>query len=474
MKKLYTKSILALILIFSFSCEDINEDINANPNDILISDVEDKLFLTGSQLANIQLQLGHLNRISGMYSGQLIGFSSLYSNIYGYNLSTVEANGSWNALYVGVLTNMRNLQENSSNSLLVGIAQIIEGHAFGTAASLWGDVPYSEAGNPEIEDPVFDGQVSVYNAAIAKLDQGIQTLSAAGSGGLSQDIIYGGDKSKWIAAAYTLKARFSLHKKDYTGAVSAANSGISSASGDMTYNPPGSQSSGDVNLFATILNGSRAGDLGNSSGGSESYLLQLLSNSYSINRNHSKTDETARYGYYKINSSSGSANTGVIAETEPQNMATYFENQLILAEAKGRSGGVSSGLPHLNNVRSWLNSGGGLNDNHITDSYNYAAFDAADFDSGGIENTDGIDPKSAFLREVIEERYVSGFGMHMPFNDARRLRKSDSAISVPFVLVDGPGAPYPERMPYSYNELNSNANAPAEDPGIFTKTQVNQ
>ena len=68
MKKLYTKSILALVLIFSFSCEDLNEDINSNPNDILISDVEDKLFLTGSQLATIQLQLGHLNRISGMYS----------------------------------------------------------------------------------------------------------------------------------------------------------------------------------------------------------------------------------------------------------------------------------------------------------------------------------------------------------------------------------------------------------------------
>ena len=41
---------------------------------------------------------------------------------------------------------------------------------------------------------------------------------------------------------------------------------------------------------------------------------------------------------------------------------------------------------------------------------------------------------TAFLREVIEERYVSGFGMHMPFNDARRLRKSDSAYSVPFVI----------------------------------------
>ncbi len=69
MKKIFTKSILALLIIFSFSCEDINEDINANPNDILITDVEDKLFLTGAQLANVQLQVRHLNRISGMYSG---------------------------------------------------------------------------------------------------------------------------------------------------------------------------------------------------------------------------------------------------------------------------------------------------------------------------------------------------------------------------------------------------------------------
>jgi len=473
MKNIYIKSILALLIIFSFSCEDLNEDINANPNDILTTDVEDKLFLTGAQLANIQLQLGHLNRISGMYSGQLIGFSSLYSNIYGYALSTVESNSEWFALYVGVLNNMRLLQDNSTNTQLVGIAQIIEGHAFGTAASLWGGIPYSEAGNPEIEDPTFDSQVSVYNAAIQKLNSGISTLQSASSSSLSQDIIFGGNKDKWIEAAHTLVARFSLHKKDYAGAISAANSGISSASGDMKFNPPATQT-GDTNLFATILNGSRAGDLGNSSGGQESFLLQLLSNDYSTNRNHAKTDETARYGYYKINSTSGSANTGIIAEDEPQNMVTYFENELILAEAKARQGSLADGLTHLNNVRSWLNSGGNLNSNHSSNSYKYEAFVASDFSSGGIENQDGVDANTAFLREVIEERYVSGFGMHMPFNDARRLRKSDSAYSVPFVLVGGPNPPYPERMPYAATELNSNSNAPAEDPGIFTKTEVNQ
>jgi hypothetical protein len=53
-------------------------------------------------------------------------------------------------------------------------------------------------------------------------------------------------------------------------------------------------------------------------------------------------------------------------------------------------------------------------------------------------------------------------------------RKSDSDFAVPFILVNGPNPPFPERMPYATNELNSNSNAPAEDPGIFIKTAVNQ
>ena len=60
----------------------------------------------------------------------------------------------------------------------------------------------------------------------------------------------------------------------------------------------------------------------------------------------------------------------------------------------------------------------------------------------------------------------------MPFNDARRLRKSDSAISVPFTLVLGPNPPYPERMPYAATELNSNSNAPAEDPVFLQKLRL--
>ena len=84
-------------------------------------------------------------------------------------------------------------------------------------------------------------------------------------------------------------------------------------------------------------------------------------------------------------------------------MVTFFENELILAEAKARQGGISDGLPHLNNVRAWLNSGGNLNDNHNSGGFKYEAYVASDFNSGGIENTDGIDPKSAFLEKLLRK-----------------------------------------------------------------------
>lgn len=307
------------------------------------------------------------------------------------------------------------------------------------------------------------------------LDQGIATLQGAGSSNLTEDIYFQGDKVKWIAAAYTLKARFSLHKKDYATAASSAANGISAASGDMRFYPKASaNTSGDKNLFYTILEGSRAGDIGNSNAGVDSYLIQMLDSSSSVSRNNTKTDETARLGYYRIDSSGGSANDGVIAGTEPQNMVTYFENELILAETKARAGSLSGGLTHLNNVRAWLSSGGHLNENHVGNSLKYEAYVEADFAAGGIENQDNIAAITAFIREVIEERYVSGFGTHMAYNDARRLRKSDSDYAVPLTLINGPNPTYPERMPYATNELNSNSNAPAEDPGIFTKTAVNQ
>ena len=56
MKKIYTILSLSLTLLLATSCEDIVEGINDNPNDIIVSDVEERLFLTGGMIANVQVQ----------------------------------------------------------------------------------------------------------------------------------------------------------------------------------------------------------------------------------------------------------------------------------------------------------------------------------------------------------------------------------------------------------------------------------
>lgn len=467
------RTLFLLAVISLVSCQGLVDDINENPNDILIDDIEADLFLTGAMLSNTLIQSGHLNRISGLYTGQLIGYSSLYSNIYGYTLSTAESIATWSRIYVGGIPNLRHARNTAPDDrLLNGICKIVEAHSVGTGASLFGDIPYSEVSNPEIDNPKFDAQIDVFNACIALLQDGISDLNAASTRTLSADIYFGGDKAKWIEAANTIMARYHMQMGDYSSAYSAAQNGISSDAGSMQHIPRGDANiaEGDKNLFWEILEGSRAGDIGNAG----SFMMNLIDPSMASSRNNSKTDETARFGYYTIDESGGSPNMGIIEQFEAQDLVSFAENHLILAEAGARTAGMSTGMTHLNEYRAWLNTGGMVNANFSGEVFLYEAYDSDDFANGGMENTDGIDPERALLREIIEERYVSGFGTYMPYNDARRLRKSDSDVAVDYILVDGPDAPYPERMPYSDDELNSNSSAPAEDPGIFVKTQVNQ
>ena len=470
------KNIFSLILVGSMlmltSCE-IPTDLNDNPNEITLQDADAILFLNGAQLANIMIQNSHLNRISGMFSGQLVGYTSLYSNIYGYSLSTVESNDEWNGCYTGVLTNVRHIREIvPDDKLLVGIAKVLEAHAVGTLAILMGDVPYSEVAS-EVEDPVFDSQVSVLDALTSLLDDAISDLGSTSGRPEDYDIYYNGDKDKWLAAACTLKARYALIQSDYTIALTAANMGISSSADDMNFIPRGDAeiSEGDKNLFNAILSGSRTGDIGNNG----SYLLELLNDSTANYRGNDKTNETARHNYYKIDETSGEGNLGVIERFEPMPMVTYFENQMIKAEAAARTTGFSSGLSHLNDYRAWLTSGGRLNATfNDSASILYEAYVDADFASGGMENPDGISAETALLREIIQERYVSGFGTYMPFNDHRRLRgDGETDLIPPFPLNTTAATDHVERIPYAQDELSSNSTMD-NDPGLYVKTEVNQ
>lgn len=468
----FLKYIAFIVLLTSLvSCEEYL-DVNANPNQLTEVPSGD-LLLKGTMLANTQLHKGHLLRSSMYYSGGLVGLQLVQQTIYNYSFTPGDSDDSWSHLYNGILVQNKEIRRISPElDLLQGIIDVNEAMAMGTAATIWGDVPYSEAvpDDPSLNStkPRYDDQASVYDAIQSLLDQGIQKISDAKTSVGSEDIYYGGDQDKWIEAANTLKARNYLLVKNYSKALEFVDKGISSPENTMSYIPIGTVNE-NSNLFYILVSGSRAGDMT----GEGAFFQNFLDPDNADSRNHSKTDETARRNYMYIDGDGASAN-GIDAQSTPMPLVSFEENLLIWAECLVRTGNAQGAIDKLNELREYLNSGNAFNLVNEDDTFLYEAFVMADFMNGGIENLDGIATERAILREIIEERYVSGFTTYIPFNDARRLRKSDSDVMVPIPLNTSTATMNPQRLLYPRSEIDNNENVPSPLPDIFTPTKVNE
>lgn len=465
MKKHIRKFICITLLMTFISCDQYL-DINEDPN--VAVDVPAELLLKGMELADVQIQSGHLMRISQFWTGQMKGIANLYARINDYNISPEETNSEWGFMYHGVMTQNKIIQENSEDQLVKGIANVLQAHAAGSMASLFGDMPYSEVGSSE--DAAFDSQLSIYQATQTLLNDAITQLQTVPTTRRnSDDILLGGNPVAWIQVANTLKARYFLMTRQYAEAYNSALSGINSGSNSLRYAKAYSgygTTNENSSLYFLILTGSRAGDL-TSTG---SFIQDLMNPANSSSRNNAKTDESRRRDYLFLDQSGLNVNR-LSWKSATMPMITYEENLLILAETGLRTVDFNEGLLRLNNLRAYLSTAGAFaGDPGLAKLYeNYVA---ADFDGGGIENEDSITPERALLREIIEEKYVSMFGTLIPFDDVRRIRKTDNDISLPIPINSG--SAYPERFLIAQDEINGNSNAPSPIPDLFVKTPVNQ
>jgi len=378
---------------------------------------------------------------------------------------------------------------------------VMEAMAIGTAADLWGDVPYTEiAKYPRIATPKFDSQASVYAAAQVLLDSAIANITLGGNVA-DEDFFYGGSDVLWKAAAHTVKARLYLHTRDYANAITQAAQGIASA-GDNMMAPHGDAYGQTFNLYYSFLTYDRPGYMAANSAYAPT-LLDINSPSY---RGNSKTIENGRLNYYyaPINTFGGlntgatydpnvlvdfdwgnpSAWNGFFGATTSFPILTFQENQLILAEAymKQATPDPTNALGALNSLRQYYAAGGpfaktvyytGTPNWRISSSLTISGADVsgvlyddyalADFAPGGIDNNGTDDQNTALLREILEERYVTLIGQIEGFNDERR---THNFLGIP----TAPGKPnYPERCLYSQIEVNTNPNVPSTGVGLFDK-----
>lgn len=478
MKKLILIAILSTLI---FGCAELVDDLNQNPNNPTSAPYQ--FALTTTQVANIILHTGEPTRKAGIFAGQYTGIERQQLGYSNYDLVSSDFNSHWNTVYSGIVRNALVTQELAAEQgiegITAGITQIIRAFALGTAASLWGDVPFDEGGKLEFENPAYEDQLTVYAKAQSLLDDAIANLATNTGRPLAMtDIYFNGNPSSWIQVAYTIKARFYMHTKNYPAAYTAAQSGIGSDGSGATNNfsSPHGTALDNANLNYQFFEiAARKSDLITSD-----FFASIIDPNPSRSpipsnyRGHAKTNETARYDYLLQTTDIGiqpnTKNNGIAQIDGPGAMVTYAENLLILAEAGARAE-FNIGLDHLNQFRAYMSNGGYLSSPNMAD-LRYLPFEASDFNAGGIENLDGnLSPSQALLREILEERYVTFFGQLEVFNDARRTQ-GEPNIRVPF--VPNTGSEYPQRFLYAQSELDANSSTPNPIPGFFQKTPVNQ
>lgn len=466
--------ILILIIGLQYSCSEVVDGINDDPNNLTESSYGS--ILTGAEVGNIIVQTGETARRSALFAGQYTGIDRQHLGFTQYNVTTSDFDALWYDAYVNAFRNAviaeNAIIDKNVGPVSEGITQVLQAYIIGTVASLYGDVPYDEAASLENPNPAYEDQPAVYAKIQDRLDAAIANIQMGGGrpvGG--SEIYYDGAPAKWIEAAYTLKARFYLQAKQYDQAYQAAQNGISSLDNSM-YAPHGTaaeNSNLNYQFFAVEV---RQADVVVSE-----FMTSLMQpgaeNPIPGNyRGNSKTDETARFNFlFNITSVGVQPNTedGFAAQTAPAPLVTYEENLLILAEAALRTQGFDAGLDALNNFRAFMDAGGYLR-NVDPANLNYEPYTAADFASGGIENSDGQTQEDALLREILEERYVTLFGLIQPFNDMRRTL-NETNVRVP--VEPNTGSQLPQRFLYPQTEIDRNENVPNPIPDFFEPTDIN-
>jgi len=473
MKKLKFINILILLLVLTGSCKKYVEGYEKDPNGLL--DTNDEQLMQGVLLENqfalkddgLRIAMLWLNQATGS-DRQLVSFNNWNS------VANTQFNNPWSTLYtvIGQAKLLEQKAEDINNIKLRGLAKLYRAWAGGTAASLWGDVPFTEAGDYEnFPAPKYDNQADVFDSVQTLLDDAIVDLNNA-TGKLygGKDIYFGGTASNWITIAHGLKARFYLHAKDYANAKTEAAMGPSSAADDMyaqyeSYRP----AAGKWNpMFSFYWNR----DLYISA--QDAYGAAVTMGG---GRDNAKTTDIIR-GYYNYEPGGWWGTPydfdlnimipGWIAAgcqgkfAGNMELVTYGEMLLIQAEAEARINGVAAALPKYNQYR------GLLDNNNYSGNWGpaalgvnppfgmYQAYDLADFQNGGIENADNVTEKEAFLRELFEERYVFFIGDYESFVDFER-SANDPDVPEYFTLKSGFSGK-PLRFIYPQSEIDTNPN----------------
>lgn len=242
----YINNLWALVaILFVTSCSLTELDLLDSPNSVTPETAQTDLFFNA-----IQLDVEDFNNsVTGVTSRLVRQIAMTGGNTYENAFTANSYNFMWNEAYANLLPDLDQLiaitdAESTRVPGYSGAAKVIKAHVLMTLVDMFGDIPYSEAGqgvsNPS---PRADSQVDIYNTALTLLDNAIEDFGTEGVP-MGTDLFYGGDLAKWTKLANTLKIKWYLNvgSKDgsYGSEIAAAAANAITTTADDWQFPYGS------------------------------------------------------------------------------------------------------------------------------------------------------------------------------------------------------------------------------------------
>ncbi len=481
--KIHLRFFLAGLLILGIqlpSCKLEKTNINPNASD----DAPLSAILSGAE-ASLAFSAGIDGLLSSTVVQHTAGSNGDAVANDNYNAQPSRFNGVWNNNYTAVLHNLNQVVKKGRETnapYYIGVAQILQAWTYGTLTDLFGDIPFSESlqGSGNI-NPKYDSQSEVYNGIQALLDSGIANLSKPTGSFISpppgsDDLIFRGNTANWIAAAWTLKARYALHlsKVDvnasqkaldflYNGAIYR---GIASNAGDaqVTFgaaqtnaNPYFQQNTnrpGWIGLGSAVVNLLKGNAITDDPAKAVTLpndpRIASLATVYTA-PSAPPVYRGARAGvpgaFSMIGSYYGQA-------TSPVVLVSFAEAKLIEAEARVR---IAAGDPLAQTALTAA----------VDANFNKVITSASDTNNTTIKKNDYKTAKATLtgtlatdLETIITQKYIALFLQHEVWVDYRRTGYPALTPAVGGSTGINPGGQIPRRFPYPQSEQNTNSSLP--------------
>ena len=228
MKKLLYLALPATLL-FS-SCANFVDGYEQSPNSP--SQATLGLMLTSVEVATFSNYNGQLARLSSVMVQTQAGTQFQFEDIANYAIREGDNDNEWADIYSRAMLNAKTIieQAGTTSPHYAGVGKVLLAMNLGLATDLWGDVPYTDAlmglEGESAFNPAYDSQESVYAAIETLLTDAVADLAQANSlqSPSTDDLIFGGDLTKWTITAHVLAARYANHlsKRDPAGSAQRA------------------------------------------------------------------------------------------------------------------------------------------------------------------------------------------------------------------------------------------------------------